>query len=96
VVSGGVRWCPVMSGPDWTVLCFRLSEVSDLVSGHVRCCPVLSDAVRYCQHLLSVMLSTWSIGLQVLSKHLVCKGQEVCGRTWLQVHNKVQMTTKHI
>ena len=43
-----VRWCPVMSGPDWTVQRFRLSEVSDLVSGHVRCCPVLSNAVRYC------------------------------------------------
>ena len=85
-----VRWCPVMSGPDWTVQCFRLSEVSDLVSGHVRCCPILLS------HLLSVMLSIWSIGLQVLPKHLVCKGQGVCGRTWLQVHNKVQMTTKHI
>ena len=51
-------------------------SVSDLVSGHVRCC---SGAVRCCpilSHLLPVILSIWSTGLQVLPKHLGLQGRE--------------------
>ena len=81
-VRFGVRSCPKC--PIWC----------PVMSGAVRCCPILSHLSTVCHAVYMVHWSTSTTKTPCLQGP---RGVwQNCCRMWVQFHNKVQMTTKHI